>query len=52
MKHVDIYYVIAAGVVLLILLRFAAKMMLKSLKWSLYGLIIAGVAVYSVVRSR
>ena len=52
MKHQDIYIVIGVALVLLFLLRFAAKMMLKSMKWSLYGLITAGAVIYAIVRSR
>jgi hypothetical protein len=52
MKHVDIYYVIAAALVLLLILRFAAKMMVKSLKWTLYVVIALGAAIYVVVRTR
>ncbi len=52
MKHVDIYYVIAAAVVLLIIVRLAAKMFVSSVKWTLYSVIAIGAAVYAFVRTR
>ncbi len=52
MKHVDIYYVIAAAVVLLILVRLAAKMFVSSIKWTLYGIIAVAAIIYVVVRTR
>ena len=52
MKHIDIYYVIGAAVVLLLLVRLAAKMFVSSIKWTLYGVIAVAVIIYVVVRTR
>jgi hypothetical protein len=51
-QHIDIYYVIGAALVLLILVRLAAKMFLSSIKWTLYGLIAVATVIYVVVRTR
>ena len=52
MKHIDIYYVIGAALVLLLIVRLAAKMFISSVKWTLYGIIALAAIIYTVVRTR
>ncbi len=50
MNHPDIWIAIAIAIVLLFVLRFFAKMVARTVKWGLYGLIIVAAVIYVAVR--
>lgn len=49
--HADVWVVLAIGLMVIIGLAIFGKLVIKSIKFAIYGVIIVGVGVYALVRS-